>query len=149
MRKILIFLLLLFFTNVNLFAVEKEYFVMLKNNKVNVRYGPSFDHPIKFIYKKAQLPLKVIDKKENFRRIIDHQRNNGWIHVSQLRKSNSLITMSQKILFKNPTKYSKPVAKIDKGRLLVLKKCENNWCNVKTGQFSGWISKLNIWGNVN
>ena len=57
--------------------------------------------------------------------------------------------MSQKILFKNHTKYSKPVAKIDKGRLLVLKKCENNWCNVKTGQFSGWISKLNIWGNVN
>ena len=147
--KLLILILSVFIFSENIFANENSYYLILKNNKVNVRYGPSFDHPIKFIYKKAQLPLKVIDKKENFRRIIDHQRNNGWIHVSQLRKSNSLITMSQKILFKNPTKYSKPVAKIDKGRLLVLKKCENNWCNVKTGQFSGWISKLNIWGNVN
>ena len=27
-------------------------FVMLKNNKVNVRYGPSFDYPIKYIYLK-------------------------------------------------------------------------------------------------
>ena len=62
---------------------------MLKNNKVNVRYGPSFDYPIKYIYKKIQLPVQLIDKKENFRRIIDHKKNSGWIHISQLRKSKS------------------------------------------------------------
>ena len=58
---------------------------MLKNNKVNVRYGPSFDYPIKYIYLKKYLPIKVIDKKENFRRIIDHKHNSGWIHTSQLK----------------------------------------------------------------
>ncbi len=52
---------------------------MLKNDKVNVRYGPSFDYPIKYIYKKINLPVKVIDKKENFRRIIDNKKNGGWI----------------------------------------------------------------------
>tara|TARA_B100000686_G_scaffold8336_1_gene8390 strand:- start:685 stop:1053 length:369 start_codon:yes stop_codon:yes gene_type:complete len=122
---------------------------MLKHNKVHVRYGPSMEYQIKYIYRKANLPLKVIDKKENFRRIIDHKNNSGWIHRTQLKKSRSLITTSEKILFKKPTKYSKPLAKIDKGRLLLVKKCKKNWCNIKTGQFSGWVDKNNIWGEIN
>ena len=122
---------------------------MLKNNKVNVRYGPGLDYPIKYIYKKIYLPVQVIDKKENFRRIVDHKKNSGWIHWSQLRKSKSLIATSTKILFKKPTKYSKPLAKLDKGRLLLVKKCEKNWCNIETEKFSGWIDKTNIWGKIN
>ena len=122
---------------------------MLKNNKVNVRYGPSFDYQIKYIYKKIKLPVQIIDKKENFRRIIDHKKNSGWIHISQLRKSKSLIVTSQKILFKKPTKYSKPLAKLDVGRLLLIKKCEKKWCNIETEKFSGWIDKTNIWGEIN
>ena len=73
---------------------------MLKNNKVNVRFGPSLKSPIKYIYNKVNLPVKVIDKKENFRRITDHKKNSGWIHISQLKKSKSLVATSQKILFK-------------------------------------------------
>ena len=122
---------------------------MLKNNKVNVRYGPSLEYPIKYIYKKINLPIQIIDKKENFRRIIDHKQNSGWIHWTQLTKSKSLITTSSKILFKKPTKYSKPLAKIEKGRLLIVKKCEKNWCNIETDKFSGWIENNNIWGEIN
>ena len=142
-----IFLLIIFFNfHINVFAQESDYFLMLKYNEVNVRYGPSKDDQIKFIYKKKYLPLKVIDKKENFRKIIDHKKNSGWIHISQLRKSKSLITTSNKILFKRPTKFSKPIVKLDEGRLLLVKKCEKDWCNVKTGKFSGWIKKNNVWG---
>ena len=149
MQKSVIYFFCFFIFSTNLFSEEKKNFLMLKNNKVNVRYGPSFDYPIKYIYKKIKLPLQVIDKKENFRKIIDHKKNSGWIHISQLRKSKSLIATSNKILFKKPTKYSKPLAKIEKGRLLLVKKCEKNWCNIETEKFSGWIDKTNIWGEIN
>ena len=148
MLKIIIFFCFIFIIS-NSYSVETKTFLMLKNNKVNVRYGPSFDYPIKYIYKKIQLPVRLIDKKENFRRIVDHKKNSGWIHVSQLKKSNSLITTSAKILFRKPTKYSKPLARLDTGRLLLIQKCEKNWCNVKTDQFSGWVDKNNVWGNTN
>ena len=149
MQKSIIYFFCFFFIFTNTYTEEKNNFLMLKNNKVNVRYGPSFDYPIKYIYKKIQLPLKIIDKKENFRRIVDHKKNSGWIHLSQLRKSKSVITTSKKILFKKPTKFSKPIAKIDKGRLLIIKKCKKNWCNIQTEQFSGWVDKEYIWGEVN
>ena len=142
-------ILLLFFLPTTSFSQENIYFLMLKNKKVNVRYGPSFEYPIKYIYKKIDLPLKVVDKKENFRRIVDHKKNSGWIHISQLKKSKSLITSNKKILFKGPTKFSKPLARIDKGRLLIVKECKNNWCRIRTGEMSGWVEKKNLWGSIN
>jgi SH3-like domain-containing protein len=146
MQKLIIFIFIFLNIFTNCIAIENNYFLSLKNNKVNVRYGPGFDYPIKYIYKKKYLPVKIIDKKENFRRIIDLKKNNGWIHISQLKKSKSLITTSKKILFKKPTKYSEPLAKLEEGRLLIFKKCVKDWCNVKSDQYSGWINKSNIWG---
>ena len=146
MQKSLIYFFCFFIFFTNLLSEEKKNFLMLKNNKVNVRYGPSFEFPIKFIYKKINFPIKQIDKKENFRRIIDLKKNSGWIHISQLKKSKSLIATSEKILFRKPTKYSEPVAKLEAGRLLVVKKCKKKWCNVSTGQYSGWVDKIDTWG---
>ena len=122
---------------------------MLKNNKVNVRYGPNLDSPIKYVYKKKFLPVKVIDKKENFRRIIDIKNNSGWIHSSQLREGRSFILLENQILFSKPTKYSKPILKIAKGRLLLIKKCKKKWCKVKTENYIGWIETENVWGSIN
>ena len=130
-------------------SMAEETFVSLKKSKVNVRYGPSFDSDIKYVYKKINLPLKQIDKKENFRRIIDLKNNSGWIHISQLKKSNSVIAINDKILFKKPTSFAKPIAQIKKGRLLVLQKCENGWCKIKSDNFDGWIKTNDTWGIIN
>ena len=148
MQLIFKILIIILFTS-KAISDDNEKFLMLKNDKVNVRYGPSFDYPIKYIYKKINLPVKVIDKKENFRRIIDNKKNSGWIHISQLKQSKSFITVSNKILFKKPTKFSKPLAKIETGRLLLVKKCERNWCLVETKSFKGWVDEENLWGKIN
>ena len=141
-------LILLIFFQLS-FAYSEDIFLSLKKNKVNVRYGPGFDFPIKYIYKKINFPIKQIDEKENFRRIIDIKKNSGWIHLSQLKKVNSVIALEDKILFKKPSLFSKPIAKIKKGRLLVIHKCEVGWCKIKTEKFKGWIKKSHIWGKVN
>ena len=140
----LIFLTLNFLTYS--MALENSKFLSLKNDKVNVRYGPGFDFPIKFIYFKKFLPVKVIDTKENFRRIVDHKKNSGWIHLTQLRKVNSLIILEDKIIFKKNSKFSEPLLKIKKGRLVIVKKCLDRWCKIKTDDFEGWLQNTNVWG---
>ena len=146
LKKILIIFFSLFFFSI---VAAEDIFLSLKKNKVNVRYGPSFEFPIKYVYKKIDLPIKQIDKKENFRRIIDIKNNSGWIHVSQLKKINSVITLENKIMFKKPTVFSKPIAKIEKGRLLIIQNCNKEWCKAKTNNFKGWINKENLWGAIN
>ena len=147
MKKFYFLILICFFFPSH--VVSEEIFFSLKKNKVNVRYGPSFESPIKYVYNKINLPIKQIDKKENWRRIIDSKNNSGWIHWSQLKKTNSIISLEDKILFENNSNFSKPIAKIEKGRLLILKNCDGEWCKVKTEKFKGWIKIDNVWGLIN
>lgn len=146
MKKIYFLLFIWFFFPLNTFS--EEIFVSLKKNKVNVRYGPSFDSPIKYIYKKIDLPIKQIDKKENWRRIIDFKNNSGWIHLSQLKKVNSIIPLADIILFKKQSNFSKPLARIKRGRVLVVQKCDGGWCKIKSDKFKGWIKIDNVWGST-
>ena len=146
-KKITIWFLCLSILSLQFVSAE-EMFLSLKKNKTNVRYGPGIDYPIKYIYRKISLPVKQIDKKENWRRVIFLDNNSGWIHWSQLKPSNSIITIEEKILFKKSSKFSEPVARLEEGRLLVIKKCEDIWCNVKTDDYVGWIKVKNIWGSA-
>jgi len=78
-KKIKILILIFFFNFLlvnNTLGNEKDYFLTLKYNKVKVRQGPSFKYPVKFIYKKKYLPVKIIDSKDNFKKIIDLKKNN-------------------------------------------------------------------------
>ena len=144
-KKTTIWVLFFFILLVQIINAE-EIFLSLKKDKVNVRYGPSLESPVKFVYKKINLPIKQIDKKENWRRIVDLKNNSGWIHLSQLKPSNSLIILKDKILFKKPSDFSKPIVRLEKGRLLIVRICENDWCNIVTNGYKGWVKTDNIWG---
>ena len=126
---------------------KDEYFLTLRNDKVNLRKGPSFDYPVKIFYKKKFLPVLIQDRSDNFRKVRDHENNSGWIHISQLSKKKAAITIEDDlILFRNSTIYSNPIAVLKKGRLVRINLCKNEWCKINTGKFKGWLQKKNLWG---
>ena len=144
-----LFFLTLFFISEST-SNESKNFLSLKNNEVNLRQGPSFEYPIKLIYKKKYLPVIVLDKSETWRKIKDFNNNSGWIHISQLSKKKTALNFkNNSILYKNPTIYSKPIAKLESGRLVLIKKCNQKWCKISSGEFIGWINKSFLWGKVN
>ena len=145
MQKIIFFFSIFFFFQ-DLFSKE-EYFLTLKNEKVNLRQGPSFDYPVKIFYKKKFLPVLIQDSSDNFRKIRDHENNTGWVHISQLSKKKAAIVINDEIiLFNNSTVYSSPIAVLKKGRLVRIKKIKDDWCKIETGNFKGWIEKESLWG---
>ena len=99
--------------------------------------------------KKKYLPIIILDKSETWRKIMDFENNSGWIHISQLSKKKSGINKKKNsIIYKKPTIYSKPLARLENGRLLLISKCKKKWCKVKTDNFNGWVLKKNIWGKI-
>ncbi len=144
-KKIVI---IFFYLSVHLFSAE-EYFLTLRNDNVNLRQGPSFEYPVKILYKKKYLPVLVQDKSENFIKIRDHENNTGWIHLSQLSKRKAGINIEDNlIVFKKPTIYSKPLVMLMKGRLCIITKCKNKWCKIKVDKYTGWVKKKSIWGRL-
>ena len=147
MSRKVFFILIFFFININI-SFSEEYFVTLRNNTTNLRQGPSFDYPVKIFYKKKYLPVLILDRSNNFRKIKDHENNTGWIHVSQLsQKKAALSNIDRVVMFKNSTIFSKPLVVLEKGRLCLVLKCNDDWCKVKTGKYSGWVKKDKLWGN--
>ncbi len=147
MLKIKSIILLLFISIQNLTA--SEYFLTLRNEKVNLRQGPSFEYPIKLFYKKKFLPVLIQEKYENFRKIRDHENNTGWIHISQLsKKKAALIITDNELLFSKSTVFSKPNVILKRGRLCKIKKCKKDWCKVEVEKFNGWVKKDSLWGRV-
>tara|TARA_B100000131_G_scaffold195407_1_gene187914 strand:- start:14 stop:472 length:459 start_codon:yes stop_codon:yes gene_type:complete len=147
-NKYYLLFFLIFFADSS-FSNEKEFFLSLKKNEVNLRQGPSLEYPIKLIYKKKYLPVIILDKSGPFRKIKDFENNTGWIHIALLSKKKSAINMkNNSILFKKPTIYSKPLARLESGRLLLINKCNLKWCKITSGDFNGWIDKKYLWGSV-
>ncbi len=143
-----LFIFLIFVTKI--FANENTNFLTLKNDEVNLRQGPSFEYPIKLIYKKKYLPVTILDKSDTWRKISDFENNSGWIHVSQLSKKKSAINIkNNSIIYKKPTIFSKPIAKLETGRLMLIKKCKIKWCKITSGKYNGWIEKNYLWGKIN
>ncbi len=152
-KKYYLFFLILFiffeFFQSESLANEDTKFLSLKNNEVNLRFGPSREYPIKLIYKKKYLPIIILDKSDTWRKIKDFDNNSGWIHISQLSKRQPAINFkNNSVLFKKATIYSKPIARLEFGRLVLINKCKLRWCKITSGKFSGWIDKNSLWGNV-
>ena len=144
---ILFFYFFIFFSNIS--ANENKKFLTLKNIEVNLRQGPSFEYPIKLIYKKKYLPVIIIDKSEIWRQIKDFENNSGWIHISQLSKKKTAINIkNNSVLYKKPTIFSRPIAKLEIGRLILIKKCKVEWCKITSGGYNGWIFKSSLWGKI-
>ena len=128
---------------------SEGYYLTLKNDKVNLRQGPSLNYPIKLVYNKKFLPILIKDKSGNFRKVLDHENNSGWIHISQLSKKKAALSiLDELIVFQKPSIYSKPLVKLEIGRLCLVKKCKNDWCKIKTGDYSGWVEKQNLKGRL-
>ena len=132
------------------FAKDDINFLSLKKDEVNLRQGPSFEYPIKLIYKKKYLPVIILDKSGPWKKIKDFENNTGWIHTVLLSKKKSAINIkNNSVLYKKPTIFSKPIAKLETGRLMLIKKCKVKWCKITSGGYGGWILKNTLWGKIN
>ena len=153
-NKYYLILLVLFFSILfflqDSFAKDDINFLSLKKDEVNLRQGPSFEYPIKLIYKKKYLPVIILDKSGPWKKIKDFENNTGWIHTVLLSKKKSAINIkNNSVLYKKPTIFSKPIAKLETGRLMLIKKCKVKWCKITSGGYGGWILKNTLWGKIN
>ena len=144
-----LYLFSVFLINSKSFSQENTIFLTLKNSEVNLRQGPSFEYPVKIIFKKKNLPVIIIDSSETWRKIVDFQNNSGWIHISQLSKKKSAINIkNNSIIYNKATVFSKPIAKLENGRLVIVRKCKGKWCRIKSGSYGGWVFKDTLWGKL-
>ncbi len=123
-------------------------FVSLKSDEVNVRKGPGTRYPILWVYRRANMPLEIIEEFEEWRKIRDAENTIGWVHRTMLEGSRNAIIKGKKpqIVRIDHEKDAKPLLKIEPTVIVSLLKCTKSWCRIKVNGSKGWIEKRKLWG---
>ncbi|GIR10307.1 MAG: hypothetical protein CM15mP21_5690 [Hyphomicrobiales bacterium] len=124
-------------------------FVSIKSDAANVRRGPGPDFPLLWQYQRRNLPLEVIAEYDDWRRVRDHQGEEGWMKAPLLSGARTVIVRRSAhavTLRAVPDATGGVVALVQPGVIGTLKACRGNWCEVEIDRYDGWLPRDQIWG---
>jgi SH3-like domain-containing protein len=133
-------------------------FVSLKADRVNLRQGPSTDHPIAWVYQRAGLPMEVLREFDGWRQIRDSEGVTGWVQAVMLSGRRTALVQP----WESPTKpqgqavkvalrtadreAATPRAFIEAGVIANVLACDGTWCHVSVSDIRGYIEQVKLWG---
>lgn len=126
-------------------------FVSLKAGKVYVRQGPTKDHPVAFIYRRAGEPVEITAEYDNWRRIRDSEGSEGWVWHSLLagRRTALVAPWSKDAalpIHVRADDEARMSARLEPKVLVEVRRCDGRWCRVEGDGFDGYIEQDRLWG---
>jgi SH3-like domain-containing protein len=126
-------------------------FVSLKAEKVNVRRGPSSEHPVAWVFQRKGLPVEIVAEFENWRRVRDSDGEEGWILQNMLSGKRTAVIAPWKQgqtvpLHDKPQAGAGLVAQTAAGVLAEVEGCDGQWCELAAGGYGGFIEQTQLWG---
>lgn len=127
-------------------------FVSLKSDLVNVRQGPSWDHAVTWVFRRAGLPVEVLAEFEAWRQVRDSEGATGWVLSSLLSsRRTSLVSPGKKTgetvqLYGKASTSAAVLARLQGGLLVSVRSCNGQWCHVIVNETDGWIDQNALWG---
>ena len=135
-------------------------FVSLKSDKVYIRQGPGTDHKVLWVYRRAGLPVEVLQEFEVWRQVRDAEGSLGWVLQTLIsgRRTALVLPWEQKAaeskaaaipqtaLLADEKDNARPIAYIEAGVIANVRSCSGKWCHVSVGEFRGYIQQKKLWG---
>jgi len=126
-------------------------FVSLKAEKVNVRRGPSSDHPVAWVFQRKGLPVEIVAEFEAWRRVRDSDGEEGWILQNMLSGKRTAVIapwkQGQMVELQNaPRSGAGAVARVGAGVVAEVEGCDGQWCELTAGGYDGYVEQTQLWG---
>ena len=113
-----------------------------------MRTGPGTRYPIAWVYRRAGMPVEVIEEFDIWRKIRDSEGTTGWVHKTMFDGKRSVIIKAKtpQIVRSDHDAESKPVVKVAPSVIAKLAECGKEWCKIQIEERKGWIKKSALWG---
>ncbi len=127
---------------------KPPYWASIASGEAMMRTGPGRNYPGIWLYKRRDLPIRVVQVYPNWRKIEDSEGQQGWMLVTLLsdRRTGIVRPGSPRDLHTRPDAASPVRYRAEPGVVGRLEKCDGDWCRIKIGKRSGWIAQGDIWG---
>lgn len=122
-------------------------FVSLAESEVNARTGPGKEYPIKWVYTRRDLPVRIVEEFDVWRKVQDQEGDEGWLHAQLLTsKRNVVMVGTIRELRRTASDSSRVVLRAEPGVIASLLDCTGDWCLVEIAGERGWVNRSGIWG---
>lgn len=122
-------------------------FASLSSGRVNARTGPGVEYPIRWEYRRQNLPVMIVAESQNWRKIRDHDGDEGWVHHALLSGRRTFVVQDGvATLLREPHTSAVPVLRAEAGVMGELSGCDDSWCRVSLGGRQGYLPRERVWG---
>lgn len=120
-------------------------YVSLRAEGANGRHGPGLEHAVDWIYERVGLPLQVTGESGPWRRVVDPDGAEVWMHAQNLDARRTVYLREATALRRNAHDNSQAVAYLQPGVIGALTGCEGDWRRVAVGGRVGWVESSALW----
>lgn len=123
------------------------YWASLAQDEARMRVGPSLDYPSNWVYRRRDLPVKVVQVLGLWRKVEDPGGTQGWMHVRLLSDTaTAIVTTSVAPMHETASEEARTVFRAEKGVVGRLSSCSDGWCGFAVGSQRGFVRVTDIWG---
>jgi SH3-like domain-containing protein len=131
-------------------------FVSLKSDRVNLRNGPGTEYPTSWVFRRAGLPVELLQEFEVWRQVRDAEGATGWVLQSMLSGRRTALVLPWEVKAGQPPlqvplrsagrETASLVAHVEAGVVANVRSCDGRWCLLNIGEFKGYIEQKKLWG---
>jgi SH3-like domain-containing protein len=124
------------------------YWASIASGEAMMRTGPGRNYPGTWLFKRRDLPIRVLKIYPNWRLIEDPDGARGWMLVTLLSDRRTAIVGKgePRPIHAQPSESSPLRYRAEAGVVGRIDKCRNGWCRIAVGKRQGFIRMGDIWG---
>lgn len=124
------------------------YWASISSGQAMMRTGPARTYPAIWLYKRPDLPVRVLKRHESWRLVEDQEGQRGWILVSLLSDRRTAVVRgtSPRPIHAKPDEGSRVRFLAEPGVIGRVSDCEAGWCRFRSGPREGSIRVAYLWG---
>ena len=127
---------------------QPPYWASIASGQAMTRNGPARTYPGKWLYQRRDLPVRVLQKYENWRLIQDPDGEKGWMLVTLLSDKRTAMVKpgDPRPIYSEPKTGSRVRYRAESGVVGQIDHCRDSWCHISIGRREGYVEESNLWG---
>jgi SH3-like domain-containing protein len=128
---------------------KTPYWASIDEPEARMRTGPSEDFPVKWVYKRQNLPVKVVAVHETWRKVEDPDGDQGWMYVGLLSPNRTALVIGTGIaaMRDTPDPTARIAWRVEPGVVGRIDDCQKGWCRLDVLGRTGYIEVDRLWGD--
>jgi SH3-like domain-containing protein len=127
---------------------QPPYWASIASGEAMMRTGPARNYPGTWLYKRRDLPIRVLKTYPNWRLIEDPDGTKGWMLVTLLSDRRTAIVKrgDPRPIRAEPNESAKVRYLAEQGVVGRIDRCKGGWCRITIGKKLGYIHTSDLWG---